>query len=121
MADDTPRWATFDCYGTLVDWNGGIGDELARLFGEDRREALLARYHEHEPVLQASRQTIVYRKVMARSRRLARRRVGSCPMTSATRSGGLPDWNVFPEVPPALQAARDAAGASRSSRTRTAT
>ena len=19
-----PRWATFDCYGTLVDWNAGI-------------------------------------------------------------------------------------------------
>jgi FMN phosphatase YigB (HAD superfamily) len=22
------RWATFDCYGTLVDWNAGIGGEL---------------------------------------------------------------------------------------------
>ena len=32
MAD---RWATFDCYGTLIDWNGGIRRELARLFGED--------------------------------------------------------------------------------------
>ena len=27
------RWATFDCYGTLIDWNGGIGRELERLFG----------------------------------------------------------------------------------------
>ena len=24
------RWATFDCYGTLIDWNGGIRRELAR-------------------------------------------------------------------------------------------
>ena len=24
------RWATFDCYGTLVDWRSGIGGELAR-------------------------------------------------------------------------------------------
>ena len=31
MAD---RWATFDCYGTLIDWNGGIGGELGRLFGD---------------------------------------------------------------------------------------
>ena len=23
---DDARWATFDCYGTLVDWNAGIGD-----------------------------------------------------------------------------------------------
>ena len=27
------RWATFDCYGTLVDWNGGIHAELEKLFG----------------------------------------------------------------------------------------
>ena len=26
------RWATFDCYGTLVDWNGGIHAELEKLF-----------------------------------------------------------------------------------------
>ncbi len=27
-----PRWATFDCYGTLIDWNAGIRAELARVF-----------------------------------------------------------------------------------------
>ena len=32
MAD--ARWATFDCYGTLVDWNAGIAAELGRLLGE---------------------------------------------------------------------------------------
>jgi 2-haloacid dehalogenase len=26
------RWATFDCYGTLIDWKGGIVAELERLF-----------------------------------------------------------------------------------------
>ena len=25
---DDSRWATFDCYGTLVDWNAGIATEL---------------------------------------------------------------------------------------------
>lgn len=29
----TARWATLDCYGTLVDWNAGIGTELADLTG----------------------------------------------------------------------------------------
>ena len=47
------RWATFDCYGTLVDWNRGIGDQLERLFGAESREAALARYHEVEPEVQA--------------------------------------------------------------------
>ena len=37
------RWATFDCYGTLIDWDGGIRRELARIFGEERAEELLAR------------------------------------------------------------------------------
>ena len=46
------RWATFDCYGTLVDWNGGIRAELARIFGEDAADAKLAEYHELEPVIE---------------------------------------------------------------------
>ena len=47
------RWATFDCYGTLIDWNGGIGRELERLFGAEQAPTLLARYHELEPEVQA--------------------------------------------------------------------
>src|SRR5204863_332366 len=47
------RWATFDCYGTLIDWNGGIRRELARVFDEERADELLARYHEVEPQLEA--------------------------------------------------------------------
>ena len=46
------RWASFDCYGTLIDWDGGIRAELARVFGEERADELLARYHEIEPELQ---------------------------------------------------------------------
>ena len=29
-----PRWVSFDCYGTLIDWNAGIRGELTRVFGE---------------------------------------------------------------------------------------
>ena len=36
------RWATFDCYGTLIDWNAGIGGVLERLFGAERAPTLLA-------------------------------------------------------------------------------
>ena len=46
------KWATFDCYGTLIDWNGGIGRELERLFGPARSRRLLLRYHEVEPQVQ---------------------------------------------------------------------
>lgn len=32
------RWVTFDCYGTLVDWHGGLGDLLAPIAGERASE-----------------------------------------------------------------------------------
>jgi 2-haloacid dehalogenase len=59
------RWATFDCYGTLVDWNAGISGELGRLFGTERQDALLARYHVIEPRIQSEHPTWSYRDVMA--------------------------------------------------------
>src|SRR3954471_10525160 len=98
MADDAPRWATFDCYGTLVDWNGGIGDVLAVLFGEERREPLLARYPEHEQALQGARQTMPYRAVMARVlERLAREEGKELEDRDRDALGeSLPDWRVFP-------------------------
>jgi len=46
------RWATFDCYGTLIDWNGGIGRELERLFGPARSGEQLRAYHQLEPQIQ---------------------------------------------------------------------
>ena len=46
------RWATFDCYGTLIDWDAGIGGVLERLFGAERAPELLGRYHELEPEVQ---------------------------------------------------------------------
>ena len=54
------RWATFDCYGTLIDWNGGIRTVLGDVFGEDRAGRLLHRYHEVELELEADGQ-LAYR------------------------------------------------------------
>jgi 2-haloacid dehalogenase len=43
------RWATFDVYGTLVDWMGGIRGGLERIWPEEDPDRLLDRYHELEP------------------------------------------------------------------------
>ena len=59
------RWATFDCYGTLIDWNGGIGRELERLFGAEPLAQLLHAYHEAEPQVQCEDPTRSYRDVLA--------------------------------------------------------
>ncbi len=97
------RWATFDCYGTLVDWNAGIGRELARLLGGDEA-ALLARYHEVEPRVQADDPSLAYRAVMARVlEELARENGAGLPDEERDALGrSLPSWPVFPDVSPAL-------------------
>ena len=103
------RWATFDCYGTLVDWNAGIRSELARLFGDDRADELLARYHEVEPEVQEADPEASYREVMARVlERLAEETSGELPADERDALGrSLPGWPVFPEVPDALREARE--------------
>ena len=99
MARD--RWATFDCYGTLIDWNGGIRRELARLFGEDRADERLTRYHEIEPPLQVGGERS-YREVMT----AAMRELGAPEGEVSGLAEALPSWDTFPEVRPALEAAR---------------
>jgi 2-haloacid dehalogenase len=95
------RWASFDCYGTLIDWNGGIRAELARVFGEDRADGLLARYHELEPVLETDGARS-YREVLTE----AMRRLGAPDGEEDALARSLPEWQPFPEVLQALQEAR---------------
>jgi 2-haloacid dehalogenase len=95
------RWATFDCYGTLIDWNGGIRAELARVFGEERADELLARYHELEPELEADG-TRTYREVLIE----AMRQLGAPAEEEDVLARSLPGWQPFPEVPEALGRAR---------------
>jgi 2-haloacid dehalogenase len=95
------RWATFDCYGTLIDWNAGIRAELARVFGEERADEQLERYHELEPELEADG-TRSYREVLT----VAMRRLGAPVGEEDALAGSLPQWQPFPEVPEALAEAR---------------
>ena len=103
-----PRWATFDCYGTLVDWNAGIGTELARLFGAAGSDRLLERYHVIEPRIQRERPEASYREVMAAAlAELAAEGGNELPAEERDALGrSLPRWPVFPEVPEALAEAR---------------
>jgi 2-haloacid dehalogenase len=95
------RWATFDCYGTLIDWNGGLRRELARVFGEDHADERLARYHEIEPPLQVGGERS-YREVMT----AAMRELGAPEGEVSGLAEALPSWDAFPEVRPALEDAR---------------
>lgn len=101
------RWATFDCYGTLVDWNAGIGRELARVLGGDEAR-LLRRYHEVEPRVQAADPSLAYRQVMARVlEQIAGERGVALDESDRDALGrSLPSWPVFPDVRPALEELR---------------
>jgi 2-haloacid dehalogenase len=101
------RWATFDCYGTLIDWNGGIGRELARLFGGESAARLLVRFHALEPDVQ-SEAFKTYREVLKTTleRLAAVEKLPLAPHDAAALANSLPNWKPFPEVPAALEALR---------------
>jgi 2-haloacid dehalogenase len=102
------RWATFDCYGTLVDWNAGIRGQLERLFGVERADELLVRYHELEPTIQAASPGMSYREVLTIA---LERLAGETGLTLPEGEGSalaksLPEWPVFDDVHPGLTEAR---------------
>jgi 2-haloacid dehalogenase len=102
------RWASFDCYGTLIDWNAGIRTELARIFGEPDADRLLSRYHELEPRIQVDDPTLPYREVMAGVlAELAGDEGIELPAAEADALGrSLPSWPAFAEVLDELRAAQ---------------
>jgi 2-haloacid dehalogenase len=93
------RWATFDCYGTLIDWERGIGDELTRLWPSAGGGRLLRRYHEFEPQVQAGN-VLAYREVMAQvlERVAGAEELELRPLDREALAESLPSWPPFPEV-----------------------
>src|SRR4029079_5401458 len=101
---DSGRWATFDCYGTLIACTGGVSAALAGVFGADADlPRLLHRYHQIEPEIQAER----YRRhrevldlCLAGLALDAGRVLGDGEAHALSES--LADWPAFPEVPDSL-------------------
>jgi 2-haloacid dehalogenase len=106
MAD---RWATFDCYGTLIDWYGGIRAVMRRLWPDADTERLLRRHNAIEPLVQEGR-SLPYREVGARTLR-AMATVEGLPLPPPddyALADSLPTWPAFPEVPSALARLKEA-------------
>src|SRR5437899_2964521 len=102
------RWATFDCYGTLIDWNAGIRAALAGIWPNDDPDALLASYHEVEPGLEADG-TRSYRYVLrhAVAEVATMRRLAVPNGAEAALADSVPSWRPFPEVPASLGRLRE--------------
>jgi 2-haloacid dehalogenase len=101
------RWATFDCYGTLIDWNAGSAAVLERLFGAARTPELLALYHRLEPEVQAETYRSYAEVLTLTLERLVSETGLSIPEgESGTLVHSLPDWPPFREVPETLEELR---------------
>jgi 2-haloalkanoic acid dehalogenase type II len=110
-----PPWdvLTFDCYGTLIDWERGIGDAFRVLAAEagaplDVAGALHA-YHEIEPVVQAEAFRS-YREVLTETARRLGGRMGwkLPPARAGLLAETLPSWPPFPDSNAALERLADA-------------
>ena len=100
---------TFDCYGTLIDWESGIFAALQPLLQRcappPARNAALEAFARHESAVEEASPRMLYSDVLAEvHRRLARE--WNAPMTDAEHArfgASVPDWPEFADSPRALQ------------------
>lgn len=96
------RWCTFDCYGTLIDWEGGVTSALLPLFDRPMdRHALAKEYIETEAAVESG-EYLRYREVLDRAGRVLLRKHGIDRPSPLPAS--LPGWEAFAEVPASLRA-----------------
>jgi 2-haloalkanoic acid dehalogenase type II len=99
---------TFDCYGTLIDWETGISSTFAMAAGSEgrelERERVLTVYAELEPVVEAETYRS-YRDVLTETALRVAHRLG-WPLEKERAdflANSLPGWRPFPDTNPALE------------------
>ena len=99
------RWLTFDCYGTIADWNSCMLSALQPAAGASAAP-LLAAYHRAESILEAGPRWRPYREILSAGLTLAARRTGMTLPASAERAfaEAWPSMTVFADVAEALGA-----------------
>jgi 2-haloacid dehalogenase len=97
------RWLTFDCYGTIADWNTCMLGALEPVAGT-HAESVLSAYHRAEAILEAGPQWRPYRDILTDGLGLAARRTGITvkPDQAGALAAAWPGMPVFPDVAEAL-------------------
>jgi 2-haloacid dehalogenase len=98
---------SFDCYGTLIDWETGILQALAPWLdrhGADP-ETVLEAFSRHESAQETETPTLRYPEVLARvhHRLAAELGLDSTPEEDAAFGASIPQWPPFPDSPDALR------------------
>ena len=107
------EWVSFDCYGTLVDWETGISGAVSEVL-ESRgvrmsRREILRLYSDIEPMVQGTEGFLKYRVVLRRVMELMASELGMELSESelGCLADTLPDWPVFPDTVGALRALKE--------------
>ena len=105
------EWVSFDCYGTLVDWETGISGTVSEVLGSHgvkmSRGEILELFAEVEPrVQQGSQGYLRYREVLRRVMEEMGSELGVefSEAELGCLADTLPDWPVFPDTVGALRA-----------------
>jgi 2-haloacid dehalogenase len=99
---------TFDCYGTLIDWETGILAALRPLAGDVADEALLEAFARHEAALEAG-PYLRYADVLAGCLRGLGQELGFTPTEAQQAAFGrsVEDWPAFADSPAALASLKE--------------
>ena len=99
---------SFDCYGTLIDWEAGIAAVLSR-WARSRRlsldsEALLAAFSRHEAAAETGHPQELYPAILARSMRGLGSELGAQvrEQDAQALAHSVPSWPAFPDSRAAL-------------------
>jgi 2-haloalkanoic acid dehalogenase type II len=98
---------SFDCYGTLIDWESGIWTALKPLAGKaggKAREAALVRFGHHESAQEHETPSLKYGELLTRvhARLAAEWGVAADPAANAAFGASVGDWPAFPDSAEAL-------------------
>ena len=100
---------TFDCYGTLIDWETGLYAALQPLLHKGGvtlpREDVLTAFGRHESAQEEATPQMIYSEVLAEvHRRLAHEwNVRDAEKEAVAFGKSVPDWPAFPDTVKALQ------------------
>lgn len=100
---------TFDCYGTLIDWERGILAGLQPLTARVRRpvtrDEILAMHGRHEAAQQLETPAMRYSELLARvhERMAAEWQVTTTRDEARAYGRSVPQWPAFPDTPDALR------------------
>jgi len=101
---------TFDCYGTLIDWESGIWDALQPVISENHRSDItrdtgLSAFAHAESIQEKNSPGMIYPEVLRNVHRAISRELEltTTPALDQAFSQSVPHWPAFPDSADALR------------------